>query len=163
MTDNAVEKARKVAEAAAAKLAEAEATEAIRQAEIAAQRAERAAVYDQDFYARWPEISRQAVESEGDRIADYDPEGMGFLEGLIRFAAGREKRRLVIQHAQSAEVALGVPAAKRTVPISDREYKLDILGYLTSIVEKEAERRSTVFAEELEAKRAKYISGGARR
>ncbi|MFF7389173.1 hypothetical protein ACFZAE_12120 [Streptomyces scabiei] len=158
MTENAVEKARKAAEAAAAKLAEAEAAEDARLAQIAAERAERAREYDRDFLAHWTEIAREAVESEGDKSADYDPGTMGFLEGLIRFAAGREKRQTVLMHAQNAESALGISTAQSTVPEA-RHYSLDVVGYLTQIVEKEAARRHQEFADALEAKRNRAIDG----
>ncbi|MEW9519339.1 hypothetical protein [Streptomyces tubercidicus] len=158
MIENAVEKARKAAEAAAAKLAEAEAAEHARLAQIAAERAERARDYDRDFLAHWTEIAREAVESEGDKSADYDPSTMGFLEGLIRFVAGREKRRTVLTHAQNAESALGISTAQSTVPEA-RHYSLDVVGYLTKIVEDEAARRHGEFADALEAKRNRAIDG----
>ena len=158
MTENAVEKARKAAEAAAAKLAEAEAAEDARLAQIAAERAERAREYDRKFLARWTEIAHEAVESEGDMSSDYDPGTMAFLEGLIRFVAGREKRRTVLNHAQNAEATLGISTAQSTVPES-RHYSLDVAGYLTKIVEDEAARRHSEFAEALEAKRRRFING----
>jgi hypothetical protein len=158
VTENAIEKARKAAEVAAAKLAEAEAAEAARQAEIAEQRAERAREYDRDFLARWTEIAREAVESEGDKSADYDPSTMGFLESLIRFAAGRAKRQTVLSHAQNAEATLGISTAQSTVP-EFRHYSLDVVGYLTRIVEDEAARRHSEFADALETKRNRAIGG----
>jgi len=159
MTENAVEKARKAAEAAAAKLAEAEAVEASRQAQIATERAERAREYDRDLLSRWTEIAADARDSEGDATFKYDPNSMGFLEGLIRFAAAREKRRIVVQAAQNAESALEIPVSHRTVPVGDRFYSVDVAAELTRIVEGEANRRAAEFSEAFEAKRNRAING----
>ncbi|WP_327702208.1 hypothetical protein OG530_10245 [Streptomyces decoyicus] len=161
MTDNAVEKARKAAEAAAAKLAEAEAAEDARQAQIAAERAERAREYDRDLLSRWTQIAADARDSEGNAAFKYDPNTMGFLEGLIRFAAAREKRRIVVQAAQNAESTLEIPVSQRTVPVGDRFYSVDVAAELTRIVEGEANRRVAEFSEAFEAKRNRAINGEA--
>ncbi|MEE1754846.1 hypothetical protein [Streptomyces sp. SP18CS02] len=161
MTENAVEKARKAAETAAAKLAEAEAAEDARLAQIAAERAERAREYDRDLLSRWTEIAAEARDSEGDRDLEYDPNTMPFLEGLIRFAAGREKRRIVLQAAQNAESTLEIPVSQCTVPVGDRIYSVDVAAELTRIVESEVNRRVTDFAEAFEAKRNRAIDGEA--
>jgi hypothetical protein len=159
MTENAVEKARKAAEAAAAKLAEAEAAEDARLAQIAAERAERAREYDRDLLSRWTEIAAEARDSEGYEPLEYDPNTMPFLEGLIRFAAAREKRRIVVQAAQNAESALEIPVSQRTVPVGDRVYSVDVAAELTKIVENEANRRVAEFSEAFEAKRNRAIDG----
>ncbi|WP_327727030.1 hypothetical protein OG250_06660 [Streptomyces sp. NBC_00487] len=161
MTAIDVEKARKAAEAAAAKLAEAEAVEAARQAQIAAERAERAREYDRDLLSRWTQIAADARDSESAGSFEYDPNTMGFLEGLIRFAAAREKRRIVVQAAQNAESTLEIPVPQRTVPVGDRFYSVDVAAELTRIVEGEASRRVAKFSESFEAKRERFISGEA--
>jgi hypothetical protein len=103
-----VEKARKAAEAAAERLADAEAAEDARLAQVAAERAERAREYDRELLSRWAEIATEARDSEGYKALEYDPNTMPFLEGLIRFAAAREKRRIVVQAAQNAESTLEI-------------------------------------------------------
>ncbi|MFE3407334.1 hypothetical protein ACFXMT_03140 [Streptomyces mirabilis] len=155
MTENALEKARKAAEAAAAKLAEAEAAEAARQAEIAAQRRKREREYSEGFLSRWSELASDAAAHE--RVSDYDPGSMGFLEGVIRMATAREKRTAVLTEAQRAENVLAVPVDKRAVPDS-RHYTLDILGHLEEIIRSEVERRTAVFADALTNERESYVN-----
>ncbi|WP_409472864.1 hypothetical protein [Streptomyces sp. HC307] len=159
MTENALEKARKAAEKAAAALADAEAAEDARLAQIAAERAERARDYDRDLLSRWTQIAADARDSEGTGAFEYDPNTMGFLEGLIRFAAAREKRRIVVQAAQNAESTLEIPVSQRTVPVGDRFYSVDVAAELTRIVEGEASRRVAEFSEAFDAKRQEYING----
>ncbi|MFD7565803.1 hypothetical protein ACFV7O_21670 [Streptomyces tendae] len=157
MTETALDKARRAAEAAAAKLAELERQEENKAAQAAAGRAERAQEYDRAFLARWSAIATEA--RDGERPADtYDPATMGFLEDIIRFATGREKRRYVMDKARSAEASLGVPSARSTVP-DDRPYKLDLVGRLERIVMQEVQRRADDFAESVEAEREAFVNG----
>ncbi|MDX2804858.1 hypothetical protein [Streptomyces scabiei] len=156
-TQEELEKARKAAERAAAKVAELEAAEATRLDAEAAKRLERTREYDAGFHARWPELAQKANNSEGAPI-DYDPKAMGFLENLIRFAAGREKRRIVLDHARRAESTLGMVAKERNVP-DERPYTLDVVSYLNEIVRKESNRRAAELADSLEGEREKFING----
>ncbi|MGV2916370.1 hypothetical protein [Streptomyces alfalfae] len=156
-TQEDLEKARKAAERAAAKVAELEAAEAARLDAVTAKRLERTREYDTDFHARWPELAQKAKDSEG-ALIDYDPKTMGFLENLIRFAAAREKRRIVLDHARRAESTLGISSAQSTVP-DDREYALDVVGYLNRIVTNESRRRAAEFADALEGQREEFING----
>ncbi|MFG2789938.1 hypothetical protein [Streptomyces sp. NPDC048419] len=157
-TQDELQKARKAAEAAQAKLAKLEAEEALRRDADAAKRAERTAEYDAAFHSRWRQVADEAKASEGSTDVEYDPETMGFLEGLIRFATGRGKRRIVMEHAQRAESTLGISSAESTVP-DERPFTLDIIGDITRIVEREAGRRTAEFADALEAEREAFING----
>ncbi|MFE7954287.1 hypothetical protein [Streptomyces sp. NPDC057413] len=151
---NDLEKARKAAEAANAKLAELEAQEAARQAQEAAQRREREEEYARGFLKGWRDRAAEAASvSTSD---EYDPDTMGFLEGLIRFAAAREKRRIVLDEARRAESVLEVPTS--TIP-PDRFYQLDVIGHIERIIRSEAARRVAEFEAELEAERERFING----
>jgi hypothetical protein len=160
MTTTDLEKARKAAEVAAAKLAEAEAAEAVRQAEIAEQRAERTREYDADFHRRWRKVSDSAVHDADVAPIEYDPETMGFLENAIRICTARGKRAAVLNHARRAESTIGIPSNQSTVP-DDRHYSFDFAEMVQAVVNKEAGRRVAEFADELEAKRQAYINGDA--
>ena len=152
---NELEKARKAAEAAKAKLAELEAQEAARQAQEAAQRREREEEYARGFLRGWRDRAYEAASV--DPYNEYDPTTMGFLEGLVRFAAAREKRRIVLDEARRAESVLGVPSAQSTIP-PDRAVQLDVLGHIERIVRQEAARRAAEFEAELEAERERFIN-----
>ncbi|MCX4831194.1 hypothetical protein OG746_20880 [Streptomyces sp. NBC_01016] len=152
-----LDKARKAAEAAQAKVAKLEAEEALRRDAAAAKRVDLTRKYDTEFHSRWTELAAKARDSEGAPV-DYDPKTMGFLEDLVRFAAGREKRRIVLDHARRAETTLGISSTQSTVP-DEREYTLDVVDYLKWIVVNESRRRAAEFADALEAEREAFING----
>ncbi|MFZ4300994.1 hypothetical protein ACOZE3_24150 [Streptomyces cinereoruber] len=158
MTAIDLEKARKAAEAAAAKLAEAEAVETARQAEIAARRAERTQEYDAEFHRNWRKIAEQAQNGEDLATVEYDIETMGFLENAIRLSVFQGKRRIVQDHARRAESTIGIPSNQSTIP-DDRYYGFNFAEMVTGIVQKEASRRVAEFADEMEAKRQAFING----
>jgi hypothetical protein len=160
MTTPDLEKARKAAEVAAAKLADAEAAETARQAEIAAQRAERTQQYDADFHRQWRRVSDAAQNAEDVAPIEYDPETMGFLESAIRLVTRQGKRSAVLNQARRAETTIGIPSNQSTVP-DERNYSFDFAAMVTEIVKKEAGRRVAEFADELEAKRERFINGEA--
>ena len=151
-----LEKARKAAQVAAEKLAKLEAEEAARQAEIAAQRREREEAWSAQFLETW--FQRAAEATEYEKVNDYDPNTMGFLEGLIRFAAARMKREHVLNEARRSESILGVSIYQSVIPES-RYYEIGIVQHLEQIVRKEAERRAAEFADQLDAEREQFISG----
>ncbi|MFJ2568569.1 hypothetical protein ACIO02_37610 [Streptomyces sp. NPDC087568] len=158
MTENAIEKARKAAQSAAEKLAELEAAEQQKAAEKAAQRREREREWAKGFLSRWSELAREATKV--DRTSDeYDPNTMGFLEGVIRFAAAREMRTAVLTEAERAEHVLEVPSNKTTVP-QPRPYPLDITSHMEAIIKSEVRRRVAEFADKLEAEREEFVNGG---
>ncbi|MEU2605935.1 hypothetical protein [Streptomyces albus] len=154
---NELEKAQKAAEAAQKALAEAEAKEAARQAEIAAQRRKRESEYAENFLSRWQELAQDAAQVD-QASNEYDPKTMGFLEGVIRFAAAREKRAAVLTAAQQAEHTLGVPSNRTTVPES-RPYALNITQHIEAIIKAEVSRRVGEFTDKLEAEREKFVNG----
>ncbi|MFC8173086.1 hypothetical protein [Streptomyces sp. NPDC057325] len=158
MTATDLEKARKAAEAAAAKLAEAEAVEAARQAEIAARRAERTQEYDAEFHRNWRKIADEVQNGEDLVTVEYDVETMGFLENAIRLSVFQGKRLVVQNHARRAESTIGVPSNQSTIP-DDRHYSFNFAEMVTNIVQKEAGRRVAEFSDEMEAKRQAFING----
>jgi hypothetical protein len=160
MTDTKLQKAREAAAKAQRELEALEAAEAERAAKLAAEREERAREYSRDFLANWQELAREATKTERPTM-DYDPVALGFLEGLIQFAASREKRRHVLQFAQDAESTLGVPSNMTTIPSNDRPYEIDVVSVLQQVVRREAGRRAAEFADELAAKREAFINGKA--
>ncbi|MFI1834026.1 hypothetical protein [Streptomyces olivaceoviridis] len=157
MTDAKLQKAREAALKAQRELEALEAAEAEKAAKLAAEREGRAREYDRDFLGGWQALAAEVATVERDADT-YDPATMGFLEGVIRLAAAREKRRYVLQAAQSAEATMGIPSSHSTVPES-RPYALDVLGHITGIIEREAARRAGEFADELDAKREAYVNG----
>ncbi|MGV9322463.1 hypothetical protein [Streptomyces sp. NPDC003660] len=158
MTDPKLQKAREAAAKAQRELEALEAAEAENAAKLAAEREERALKYDRGFFKDWRALAEKAVSYERDADT-YDPATMGFLEGVIRLAAAREKRRYVLQAAQRAEATMGIPSSQSTVPES-RHYSFDVVGHITGIIEREAARRAAEFADELDAKRETYVNGG---
>ncbi|WP_328561807.1 hypothetical protein [Streptomyces coelicoflavus] len=159
MTDVKLQKARAAAAKAAEELAALEAAEAAKAAQIAAEREERAREYSRDYLTRWRELASNATKYE--RVDTYDPESMGFLEGIVRMATGREKRSHILNEARRAESVLEVPMDKTGVP-DDRHFELGIVAHIERIIREEVRRRSAEFAEELEAQREAYVNGGGK-
>ncbi|MGW2038605.1 hypothetical protein [Streptomyces virginiae] len=165
MTDNSraatqdeVDKARAAAEAAAAKLAKLQAAQDSRAAQEAAQRAERELEYARMFFADWRQRADDSKETAGTSSVSYDPETMGFLEGLICIGVRRENRRAVLEAAQRAESIMGIPTGQSTVPES-RYYSPDIAAHINQIIGAEVTRRNAEFRDALDAEREKFISG----
>lgn len=157
MSNPKIDKARAAAEKARQELEALETAEAENAAKLAAEREERALQYDREFFKDWRALAEEAVSYERDSDT-YDPATMGFLEGMIRLAAAREKRRYVLQAAQRAEATMGIPSSQSTVPES-RHYSFDVVGHITGIIEREAARRAAAFGGELDAKREAYVNG----
>ncbi|WP_030832599.1 hypothetical protein [Streptomyces hygroscopicus] len=155
---NELEKAQKAAEAAQKALADAEAKEAERQAEIAAKRAEREREYSAKFLSGWRERAGKVVD-HNDRVShDYDPKTMAFLEPVIELVARSHRRRAVLDAASQAERVLDVPSNQSTIPES-RFYSVDVISHLQQIVSKEAARRGNEVVAELEAEREAFLNG----
>jgi hypothetical protein len=157
MSSNAVDKARAAAQKAAEDLAALEGAEVEKVAQIEAERRERRLEYDRAFLADWSKLADEVTSNRAS--TEYDPKTMGFLEGVIQFAAGRAKRTAILYAAQNAETHLGLMASERTVP-EPRGYPLDIMGHIERIVQGEAQRRAADFAVELDAKREAFVNGG---
>ncbi|MEU9625306.1 hypothetical protein AB0D89_00575 [Streptomyces luteogriseus] len=102
MTAIDIEKARKAAEAAAAKLAEAEAAEATRQAEKAAERVEAQREKDAEFLAQWEALDAELQEVGSKSAADAVYEGADPIAAVAHFWVERAKRNAVRSHARSA-------------------------------------------------------------
>ncbi|MEU1510908.1 hypothetical protein ABZ490_01935 [Streptomyces sp. NPDC005811] len=108
MTTTDLEKARKAAEAAVAKLAEAEAVEAGRQAEIAAERAERQRELDVQFLRDWRDLEMK-VRGEvvtPDQKADALESGNLVLL-LADYMARRDAIQTIRSHAQICAQRVG--------------------------------------------------------
>ncbi|MGW1187527.1 hypothetical protein [Streptomyces sp. NPDC002559] len=154
---NELEKAQKAAEAANAKLAEAQDAEAERVAQIAAKRREREREFSKGFLSNWRERRDDAGQFERYPVADYDRQTMGFLEGIISWVEAREKRRYVLDAAMRAEAVLDIPSNQSTIPES-RYYSPDIVAHINEIIQAEASRRAAEFADNLEAEREKFVN-----
>ncbi|MFD3676053.1 hypothetical protein [Streptomyces sp. NPDC058613] len=159
-TQDEIEKARAAAEAAAAKLAKLQAAQDEKTAQEAVQRAERELEYARTFHAGWQQRASDAVATAGTSAVEYDPETMGFLEGLIRMGVGRENRRAVLEAGQRAESIMGIPTAQSTVPEA-RFYSPDIVAHINQIIGAEVTRRNAEFRDSLDTEREKFISGEA--
>ncbi|MFD7081649.1 hypothetical protein [Streptomyces sp. NPDC059918] len=159
-TQDEIEKARAAAEAAAAKLAKLQAAQDSKAAQEAAQRSERELVYARAFHAGWRQRASDAYDAAGNSTTAYDPETMGFLEGLIRMNVKRENRRAVLEAAQRAESIMGVPTSQSNVPEA-RYYSPDIAAHINQIIGTEVTRRNAEFRDALDAEREKFISGKA--
>jgi len=155
--NNELEKARKAAEEAKAKLEALEAEAAAKAAEEAAQRREREKAYAREFLKDWRDRTNEAAAYKPDY--SYDPKTMGFLEGLIRFAEARGRRAVVLDEARRAEAMLGTPSNQSVVPDA-RPYQLGVIEHIERIVREEAQRRVAEFADELEAQRERFVEGG---
>ncbi|MEV6732070.1 hypothetical protein [Streptomyces sp. NPDC051364] len=159
-TQDEIEKARAAAEAAAAKLAKLQAAQDSKDAQEAAQRAERELAYARAFHAGWRQRADDSKAVAGTTSVSYDPETMGFLEGLIRMGVGRENRRAVLEAAQRAESIMGVPTSQSNVPEA-RYYSPDIAAHINQIIGTEVTRRNAEFRDALDAEREKFISDEA--
>ncbi|MFD3933773.1 hypothetical protein ACFWSF_00400 [Streptomyces sp. NPDC058611] len=159
-TQDEIDKARAAAEAAAAKLAKLQAAQDEKTAQEAAQRAERELEYARSFHAGWRQRASDGVHAAGTSTVAYDPETMGFLEGLIRMGVGRENRRAVLEAAQRAESIMGISSAQSNVPES-RYYSPDIAEHINRIIGAEVTRRNAEFRDALDAEREKFVSGEA--
>lgn len=102
MTAIDLEKARKAAEAAAAKLAEAEAIEAARQAEKTTQRLERQQEKDTAFLSQWEALDAELQEVGSKSAADAVYEGADPIAAVAHFWVERAKRNAIRSHARSA-------------------------------------------------------------
>lgn len=101
MTAIDLEKARKAAEAAATKLAEAEAIESARQAEKATERAERQHELDTEFLAQWEKLDAELAAVGSKSAADAVYEGVDPIAAVAHFWVERAKRNVVRAHARN--------------------------------------------------------------
>ncbi|MFJ8182875.1 hypothetical protein [Streptomyces sp. NPDC096105] len=112
-----IEKARKAAEAAAAKLAEAEAEEAARQAEIAEQRAERQRELDEKFLREYKDLEtkvRGPVITVEQKAAAFEA---GTLHALLTdYLARREAIDRIRSRAYTCASRLGRTDILGTIP-----------------------------------------------
>ncbi|MEU3995577.1 hypothetical protein AB0E76_07090 [Streptomyces fungicidicus] len=102
MTDNAVEKARKAAEAAAAKVAELERQEAEKAAQKAAERDNRQRELDAEFLAQWEKLDAELQEVGAKSATDAVYEGADPVTAIAHFWVERARRNSVRAHARSA-------------------------------------------------------------
>jgi hypothetical protein len=146
-----LEKARKAAEAAAAKLAEAEAAEAARRAEIATQRAERQRELDTEFLAQWEKLDAELQAAGSKSAADAVYEGADPIAAVAHFWVERAKRNAVRSHARSAYYRLHGKHPDdlfaRDLPYRD----MRIADRLEEAIEKASRRHAADLADKLEA------------
>jgi hypothetical protein len=155
MTDAKLQKAREAAAKAQRELEALEAAETDKAATLAAERKERAREYAERFLGTWRSLASEVTASSAS--TEYDPDTMGFLEGVIQWATGREMRRAVTTEAENAEHTLGI--SRSTVPQTEL-YTLDIASHIDSIIHEEVTRRADVFRAKLAAEREAYVNGG---
>ncbi|OKK02738.1 hypothetical protein AMK26_24450 [Streptomyces sp. CB03234] len=118
MTDNAVEKARKAHEAAAAKLAEAEAVEDARQAERDAERAQK----ERELAAQFLENRRALEEKLRGKYPTVEEKAEAFKTGTLpalvaEYLARRQAISALRAHAQHCAALLEISAHE--LPIED--------------------------------------------
>ncbi|MEU9002734.1 hypothetical protein [Streptomyces sp. NPDC048551] len=157
-TQDEVEKARAVAEAAAAKLVKLQAALDSKEAQEAARRNEREIEYAKRFYANWRVTADSAREGVPVTDAAYDPATMGFLERLIQIHLMNENRRAVLDMASTSAARSGVSTYESNVPEA-RYMPLNVVAHIEQIINEEVKRRNSEFRAELDAEREKFISG----
>ncbi|OEJ39025.1 hypothetical protein AR457_23155 [Streptomyces agglomeratus] len=152
MTETAVEKARKTAEAAAAKLAEAERQEAEIAAQKAAQRVARQRELDTEFLAHWDRVDAELMDAGSKSAADAVYEGSDPVAAVAVFWVARAKRNTVRQHARMAyfRVHGEHPADNFAMELSHRD--MMIADRLEEAISGAANRHAGDLADELEAK-----------
>ncbi|WP_206309218.1 hypothetical protein [Streptomyces sp. LRa12] len=126
MTENAIEKARKAAESAAAKVAELERQEAEKAAQEAAERAEKQRELDTEFLAQWETLDAQLQEVGRKSATEAVYEGADPITAVAHFWVERAKRNAVRSHARSAYYRLhGVhPDDRFAYDLPEREMRI---------------------------------------
>ncbi|MFB7362961.1 hypothetical protein [Streptomyces hydrogenans] len=151
MTAIDLEKARKAAEAAAAKLAEAEAAEAARQAEKATERAERQHELDTEFLAQWEKLDAELMAVGSKSAADAVYEGADPIAAVAHFWVERAKRNAVRAHARIAYYRLHGHYPDENFARELPERDMRIADRLEEAVYKASQRHGFDQAEKLEA------------
>jgi hypothetical protein len=158
MTDAKLQKARAAAEKAAQELAALEAAEAEKAATLAAERDAREIEYAHRVKETWR--AEEEANSEAEKAArarfyelvSNEPWFVAFAE----YRAHRFKRGHILTAAQDAQNRLGETA---TIP-ENRIYDATIMDDVINAAEQRANEIAADFADELEAKREAYVSGG---
>ncbi|MFJ8929098.1 hypothetical protein ACIRLA_21220 [Streptomyces sp. NPDC102364] len=151
MTAIDLEKARKAAEAASAKLAEAEAVESARQAEKAAERLERQREKDAAFVSQWEALDAELQEVGLKSAADAVYEGVDPIAAVAQVWVERAKRNAIRSHARSAYYRLHGrhPDDQFARELAERDMR--IADRLEESIYKASMRHGADHAEKLEA------------
>ncbi|MER8005026.1 hypothetical protein [Streptomyces sp. NPDC094149] len=158
MTDAKLIKARASAEKAQRELEAAESAEAERVAQVAAERDAREIEYAHRITASWraeEEANRDAENAARARFYELVAEEPWF-EAFAKYRAHRFKRGHILTAAQDAQNRLGETA---TIP-ENRIYDATIMDDVINAAEQRANEIAAAFADELDAKREAFVSGG---
>ncbi|MET7976715.1 hypothetical protein ABZW44_27455 [Streptomyces mirabilis] len=158
MTDVKLQKAREAHAKAQRELEALEAAEAAKAATLAAEREAREIEYAQQVKETWRaeeeanSVAEKAARARFHELVAEEPWFVAFAE----YRAHRFKRGHILNAAQGAQSRLGETA---TVP-ENRIYDATIAEDIINAAEQRAGEIAADFADELDAKREAYVSGG---
>lgn len=151
VTQEEIEKARKTAERAAAKVAELEAAEAEKAAQKAAERDGKQNELDTQFLVQWQTID-DALQADGSKsAADLVYEGGDPVSAIAHVWVTRAKRNAVRAHARSAYYRLHGQHPDDTFARELAERDMRIVDRLEEAIYAASRRHGAVLSEELAA------------